>query len=81
MDRATSPCSQEGGSASVTRTGSRTRVEHSGSSAAMGEGDLLHDEMEVQPIPQAEDEASRLKDLATDVRDQDDLERAIGRQV
>ena len=30
---------------------------------------------------QGEDEASRLKALATDVRDQDDLERDIGRQV
>lgn len=30
---------------------------------------------------QAEDEASRLRSLATDVRDQDDLERDIGRQV
>ena len=28
-----------------------------------------------------EDEASRLKDLATDVRDQDDLERDINRQA
>lgn len=28
-----------------------------------------------------EDEASRLKALATEVRDQDDLERDIGRQV
>ena len=28
-----------------------------------------------------EDEASRLKDLATEVRDQGDLERDIGRQV
>lgn len=28
-----------------------------------------------------EDEASRLRALATDVRDQDDLERDIGRQV
>ncbi len=30
---------------------------------------------------QGEDEASRLRALATDVRDQDDLERDIGRQV
>ncbi len=28
-----------------------------------------------------QDEASRLRSLATDVRDQDDLERDIGRQV
>lgn len=28
-----------------------------------------------------QDEASRLKDLAADVRDQDDLERDVGRQV
>lgn len=28
-----------------------------------------------------DDEASRLKDLAADVRDQDDLERDVGRQV
>ena len=28
-----------------------------------------------------QDEASRLKDLATEVRDQDDLERDINRQV
>ena len=32
-------------------------------------------------IAQAQDEASRLKNLATGVRDQDDLERDIGRQV
>lgn len=30
---------------------------------------------------QGDDEASRLRALATDVRDQDDLERDIGRQV
>ena len=30
---------------------------------------------------QGGDEASRLRALATDVRDQDDLERDIGRQV
>lgn len=30
---------------------------------------------------QGEDEASRLRALAADVRDQDDLERDIGRQV
>ena len=30
---------------------------------------------------QGQDEASRLRSLATDVRDQDDLERDIGRQV
>ena len=38
-------------------------------------------EPEVQPLHGGDDEASRLRDLATDVRDQDDLERAIGRQV
>ena len=34
-----------------------------------------------QDDAQGQDEASRLKSLATDVRDQDDLERDIGRQV
>lgn len=32
-------------------------------------------------ITQGEDESSRLKALTTEVRDQDDLERDIGRQV
>ncbi len=38
-------------------------------------------DMEVPAEEEEDDEASRLRDLATDVRDQDDLERAIGRQV
>lgn len=42
---------------------------------------VIPDEMEAPPAQEGDDEASRLRDLATDVRDQDDLERAIGRQV
>jgi hypothetical protein len=37
--------------------------------------------MEMQPVEEGEEEASRLRHLAADVRDQDDLERDIGRQV
>ena len=41
----------------------------------------MSDGTEAQPAREGDDEASRLRNLATDVRDLDDLERAIGRQV
>ncbi len=50
--------------------------------ASDGEGDTR--EANGQPsvaLVDGEDEASRLRALATDVRDQDELERDVGRQV
>lgn len=46
-----------------------------------GDGPPATSKMKLETQPGADDEASRLRSLAADVRDQDDLERAIGRQV
>lgn len=45
------------------------------------EGLQTDQEMDKELVVEEDTETSRLKGLATDVRDQDDLERDIGRQV
>ncbi|KAI9871491.1 MAG: hypothetical protein M1830_002858, partial [Pleopsidium flavum] len=57
-------------------------TERDGTRAEPGEEIAVVEDTGIQPLlQQGEDEASRLRDLATDIRDQDDLERDIGRQA
>ncbi len=80
MNPARSRDPQDGEFTSFNRTGPVAETEKGGASAETRE-EVAVDVMEMRPIQEGDDEASRLRDLATDVRDQDDLERDIGRQV
>lgn len=81
MDPAISRLSQTGDPTSLIQTELHNEDDEGGRGTSNGEEASKHEEMDEQPSQEGDDEASRLRDLATDVRDQDDLERAIGRQV
>lgn len=81
MDPAISRLSQAKDPTPLIQTKLHGEDDLGGRTTSNGGEILIQEEMEPQPIAEGDDEASRLRDLATDVRDQDDLERAIGRQV
>jgi len=63
----------------ITSTQNAYQVKHEGPDR---DGDAREANGKVSgALVDGEDEASRLRALATDVRDQDDLERDVGRQV
>lgn len=70
----------------VDKLGAAIIISERGNEGATMEGKLtpnaeeLNEEVSKDHID-GEDEESRLRALATDVRDQDDLERDVGRQV
>lgn len=81
MDPVSSPLSQTEDPTPSIRTDLQGEDDQGGRDTSNGGEASIHEEMEAQPVQDGDDEASRLRNLATDVRDQDDLERAIGRQV
>lgn len=81
MDPTMGRLSQKSDPTSSTQTELRGEDTQGAIMTSNKEETVISDEMEAQPVQEGDDEASRLRNLATDVRDQDDLERAIGRQV
>lgn len=69
-------------STAVPAQGSECAPEGNAATSDKDESIAMHAQTESgQTNVEGEDEATRLRALATDVRNQDDLERDIGRQV
>lgn len=70
----------EGLGSQIASIGPRDDEEHSQSPNST-EGAALPDKTGIQSAIEGADESSRLRELDAHIRDQDDLERDIGRQV